>query len=85
MRSVITEVWYGNICPQEDGIFYTSELKELLGYMARHQARLEIWREPRLGIIPLMLAMESYGVRTGHGNIVRNLVIFFKGIFILKN
>ena len=41
MRSVITEVCYGNICPQEDGIFYTSELKELLGYMARHQANLE--------------------------------------------
>ncbi|MGM9682546.1 MAG: DUF6809 family protein [Eubacteriales bacterium] len=41
MTSVIKELWYGNICPKGDGIFDTSELKELLGYMARHQADLK--------------------------------------------
>ena len=41
MTSIIIELWYGNIFPQEDGIFDTSDFKELLGYMARHQADLE--------------------------------------------
>lgn len=41
MKSVIRELWYGNICPQEDGIFDKVELKELMGYIARHQADLE--------------------------------------------
>lgn len=41
MKSVIRELWYGNICPQEDGIFDNVELKELMGYIARYQADLE--------------------------------------------
>lgn len=42
MTSIIKELWYGNICPQEDSIFDTSDFKELLGYMARHKADLEV-------------------------------------------
>lgn len=41
MTSVIKKLWYGNICPQEDGIFDAQELKQLGGYIARHQADLE--------------------------------------------
>ena len=41
MTSIIKELWYGNICPQEDGILDKPEFKELLCYMARHQADLE--------------------------------------------
>ena len=41
MKSVITELWYGNIIPQEDGIFNKPEFKELLGYVARHRGKLE--------------------------------------------
>ncbi len=41
MKSVITELWYGNIIPQEDGIFNKPELRELLGYAARHRGDLE--------------------------------------------
>lgn len=41
MKSIITELWYGNINPQEDGIFNEPELKELLGYIDRHRGELE--------------------------------------------
>ncbi len=37
----IRELWYGNILPQEDGIFNKPEFKELLGYVARHRDELE--------------------------------------------
>lgn len=42
MTSIIKELWYGNICPQEDGILDKPEFKKLLCYMARHQADLEV-------------------------------------------
>ena len=36
MESVIEKLWYGNIVPQEDDRVNSKEMKELLGYMARH-------------------------------------------------
>ncbi len=41
MTDMIKELWYGNIIPQEDGIFNKPEFKELLGYTARHRGELE--------------------------------------------
>ncbi len=41
MKSMIEELWNGNIIPQEDGIFNNPEFKELLGYTARHCGDLE--------------------------------------------
>ncbi len=41
MANMIKELWYGNIIPQEDGIFNKPHFKELLGYMARHREALE--------------------------------------------
>ncbi len=41
MENIILEPWYGNIIPQEDGIFNKPEFKELLGYSARHRGKLE--------------------------------------------
>lgn len=41
MKSIITELWYGNIIPQENGIFNKPEFKELLGYIDRHRGELE--------------------------------------------
>ncbi len=41
MKSMIEELWYGNIIPQEDGIFNKPEFKELFGYTARHRSDLE--------------------------------------------
>ncbi len=41
MTDMIKELWYGNIVPQEDGIFNKVELRELLGYVARHRGELE--------------------------------------------
>ena len=41
MRSIINELWHGNIVPQEDSRTNTKEMKELLGYMARHNEDLE--------------------------------------------
>ena len=39
--NVIKELWHGNIIPQEDSRTNSNEMKELLGYMARHHEDLE--------------------------------------------
>ena len=41
MKNIITELWYGNIIPQEDSRTNSKEMKELLSYMARHHEELE--------------------------------------------
>ena len=41
MKSMINELWQGNIVPQEDGRNNSKEMKELLSYMARHHEELE--------------------------------------------
>ena len=40
MNDVIKELWHGNIVPQEDSRNNSKEMKELLGYMARHHEDL---------------------------------------------
>ena len=40
MRSVINELWHGNICPQTDSRNNSPEMKELMEYMARHHEDL---------------------------------------------
>ena len=39
--NVIKELWHGNIIPQEDSRTNSKEMKDLLGYMARHHEDLE--------------------------------------------
>ena len=39
--NVIKELWHGNIIPQEDGRTNSKEMKELMGYIARHSEDLE--------------------------------------------
>ena len=41
MNSMIQELWHGNIVPQEDSRTNSKEMKELLGYMSRHNEDLE--------------------------------------------
>ena len=41
MKSIINELWHGNIIPQEDSRTNSKEMKELLGYMSRHHKDLE--------------------------------------------
>ena len=41
MRSIIQELWHGNIVPQEDSRINSPEMKELLCYMSRHHEDLE--------------------------------------------
>ena len=36
MRSIINELWHGNIIPQEDSRNNSLKTKELMEYMARH-------------------------------------------------
>ena len=36
MRSIINELWHGNICPQTDSRNNSPEMKQLMEYMARH-------------------------------------------------
>ena len=41
MNNPIKELWHGNIVLQEDSRTNSKEMKELLGYMARHHEELE--------------------------------------------
>ena len=41
MKSMIQELWHGNIIPGEDSRNNSKEMKELHGYMARHHEDLE--------------------------------------------
>ena len=41
MKSIIQDLWRGNIIPQEDSRINSKEMKELLGYIARHHEDLE--------------------------------------------
>ena len=41
MKNMINELWHGNIIPQEDSRNNTKEMKELIGYVARHNGDLE--------------------------------------------
>ena len=41
MKSIINELWHGNIIPQEDSRNNTKEMKELLSYISRHDEDLE--------------------------------------------
>ena len=45
MKSIINELWHGNIIPQEDSRTNSKEMKELLGYMSRHHEDLDCWSE----------------------------------------
>ena len=40
MKSIIRELWNGNINPSEDSRSNTPQMKELLGYMSRHHEDL---------------------------------------------
>lgn len=40
MKSVIEELWHGNICPQEDTLDSSPEMKELMEYISRHHSDL---------------------------------------------
>ncbi len=39
--NIIEELWYGNIDPLNGEIFKSSEMKELIQYIARHREDLE--------------------------------------------
>ena len=41
MKSVINELWLGNIDPQNDSRNNSQKIKELMEYMARHHEDLE--------------------------------------------
>ena len=40
MKSIINELWHGNIVPQEDSRTNSKVMKELIGYIARHNEDL---------------------------------------------
>ena len=40
MKSLLEELFYGNICPSEDSWNCTDEVKKLSGYIADHQDNL---------------------------------------------
>ena len=41
MKSIINELWHGNIIPRDDSRTNPKKMKELLGYMSRHHEDLE--------------------------------------------
>ena len=40
MKSILEELWYGNICPETDNRTTTPEMKQLMEYMTRHHETL---------------------------------------------
>ena len=40
MRSILEELWYGNVCPSEGCRGVTKETKELMKYIAEHHDNL---------------------------------------------
>ena len=40
MKSMIDELWYGNVSPMDDTRNNTEEMKELMSYIALHQEEL---------------------------------------------
>ena len=40
MKSMIDELWHGNVSPMDDTRNNTEEMKELMSYIARHQEEL---------------------------------------------
>ena len=40
MKSILEELWYGNVCPSNDCREATKETKELMGYIADHHDSL---------------------------------------------
>lgn len=40
MKSIIEELWHGNIDPQNDRLINTPEMKQLMEYIARHHENL---------------------------------------------
>ena len=40
MKSILEELWYGNICPETDSRTTTPEMKQLMEYMAWHRDNL---------------------------------------------
>ena len=41
MGKAISDLWHGSIVPQEDSRTNSKEMKELMGYIARHSEDLE--------------------------------------------
>ena len=40
MKSILEELWYGNICPETDSRTTTPDMKQLMEYMERHHDNL---------------------------------------------
>lgn len=40
MRSILEELWYGNVCPNAEYYKATKEVKDLMGYIADHHDNL---------------------------------------------
>ena len=40
MRSILEELWYGNICPNTRCLEVTDESKQLIGYIDKHHHNL---------------------------------------------
>ena len=40
MKSILEELWYGNICPETDKRSNLEEMKQLMKYMAQHHDSL---------------------------------------------
>ena len=41
MKSVLEELWYGNVCPNTEGWECSPLAKQLIGYMADHHDKLQ--------------------------------------------
>ena len=40
MKSILEELYYGNVCPQEDSVIPSAKTEQLKGFIAYHHANL---------------------------------------------
>ena len=64
MRSILEELFYGNVCPSTDCRSKSKETKELMGYIADHHDKLmgELSDEQKEIFEKLLIARERFGI-----------------------
>ncbi len=60
MKSMIEELWHGQIHPQESGLCETPELKKLIEDLAHHRENLEkVLTDPQKALLEKMLDCQN--------------------------
>ena len=65
MRSILEELFYGNICPNNDCRSHDKETKQLMGYIADHHEEIHIVSAKSLHQSPILVIIRMNVVNHG--------------------